>query len=952
MKKRTVIITSILYLFSFYLIGQVKDLNNKIPIDPTVKMGKLNNGLTYYLKHNEKPKNKAELRLVIKAGSVLEDEDQRGLAHFVEHMAFNGTKSFKKNELIDYLQSLGIEFGADLNAHTGFDETVYKLSVPTDETTLNTSLQVLRDWADGITFDNEEIDNERGIVAEELRARSGAGMRMYYQSIPVITNNSRYAERSPIGKLDVIMNSKYDAMKRYYRDWYRPDLMALVLVGDFDVAEVETKIVKLFESIKPVANPKERTYYKIPENQEPAVSIISDKEARGVSVSVYIKKEEKEVVTLNDYKQDLLQKLYTGMLRQRLSEVQLMPDAPFLSASAGIGNFLSNMDCYYLGATLKEDRVEDGIDALVTESERAKQYGFKASELERYKELLLNNADIRRKETGKLSSKTYYIEKYIDHFTDKAPIPSDAFIHEFYKAMLPTIQVEDVNSIASEWVRKDNIAVVIKAIEKEILVLPTKTKVLEILNNIALKEIAAYEDTLGDVKLMDVKPKLGKIESAEYNKNIDVTTWKLANGITVIAKPTQFQNDLISMSGFRSGGSSVAPDSLYVSAKYAGSIIGSSGLNNISKTDLKKLNMGKTVNVRPSINYYDDLFSGSSSSKDLERMLQMVNLYFTNPNKDKDVFNANKENLKSIYKDQDNNPGTLFEKRISEVMTDKHLRAIPLTVEQIENELNLDASYRFYKDRFSSANGFTFIFVGSFEIDTLKEFVTQYLGSLPSNLKEKSTWKDTGLRYATGDIKETIKKGIDDKSKVDMRFTSAFNFSVEKKESISLLAKLLKIKLYEEMREKMAGVYGVQVSGYASDRPYDWYRMNIRFTCDPENIEKLKNKVFEEIQKIKENGVSEADINKIKEAELANAKEYLEYNSYWSSKLKNAYEYKLNPNAILDYESHIDKIDSKMLQKAANRYFNMDSYAEFILLPEAFVNKPESIMLPEESVKK
>ncbi len=934
MKHLKSVLVVFFFLNTYGFLAQSTSLDKEIPIDPTVKIGKLSNGLTYYLKHNEKPKNKAELRLVINAGSVLEDEDQQGLAHFLEHMAFNGTKNFPKNELIDYLQSLGIEFGADLNAHTGFDETVYKLSVPTDTETLDTSLQVLRDWADGITFDEEEIDNERGVVAEELRARSGAGMRMYYQSIPVITNNSRYASRLPIGTLDVIMNSEYDAMKRFYRDWYRPDLMALVFVGDFDVIEVEVKIKELFESIKPVTNAKERIYYKIPENQEPAVTIISDKEARGVSISIYTKKEEKEVTTLNDYRQVLLQKLYTGMLRQRLSEVALLPDAPFLSSSAGIGNFLSNMDCYYLRANLKEDKIKKGIEALLIESERAKQYGFTDLELERYKSLLLNNADTHRKEAGKLSSKYYYIEKYIDNFTDNEPIPSDEFIYEFYKENLPTIQIEEVNKIGEEWVRSDNMTVVINAIDKPGLVLPSEDDIIQILKNVGLKDMEPYKDNLDTTELMDVKPMPGKIESSEYDEKIDVTTWKLANGVTVIAKPTQFQNDLISMNGFRPGGSSVAPDSLFVSARYAGNIIGSSGINNISKTDLKKLNMGKTVNVKPLINYYDDLFSGSSSSKDLERMLQMVNLYFTKPNKDVNVFNANKENLKSTYKDQDNSPGLFFEKKISEVMTQNHLRAIPLTDQQIENELNVDEVYDFYKDRFSSANGFTFIFVGSFEIDTLREYVTQYLGSLPSNLNEKSTWKDTGLRYSKGDIKETIIKGIDDKSKVDMRFTSAFDFSLKKKDELRLLAKLLKIKLTEEMREKMSGVYGVQVSGFATDKPYDWYRMHIRFTCDPKNIEKLKNKVFEEIKKIKENGASEADVNKIKEAELANIKEYMEYNSYWSYKLKTMYEYELDSKSILDYENKINKIDSKMFQDAANTYFDMKSYAEFILLPE------------------
>ncbi|GAA3610570.1 insulinase family protein [Flavivirga amylovorans] len=933
MKNVTVIIASILYLWNFNLIAQVEDLSNHIPIDPTIKMGKLSNGLTYYIKHNAKPKNKAELRLVLNAGSILEDEDQLGLAHFIEHMAFNGTKKFPKNELIDYLQSLGIEFGADLNAHTGFDETVYKLSVPTDEKTLGTSLQVLRDWADGITFSHEEIDNERGVVAEELRARSGAGMRMYYKSIPVITNNSRYADRLPIGTLDVIMNSKYDVMKRFYNDWYRPDLMALVLVGDFDVEQTEIKVKKIFKNIKPVKNPKERVYYEISDNEKPKITVITDKETKGVKVSIYIKKQETEVETLQDYKQVLLRSLYSGMLRQRLNEVSIKSNAPFLSATAGIGNFLANMDCYFLRANLKEDKVTEGIDALLTESERAKRFGFTATELERYKALLLNNADIRRKETGKLSTK-YYVEQYIDNFTDHVPIPSDVFKYEFYKEILPGISVEDVNNISKQWVREDNAAVVINAIEKEDLKLPTENDIKKILKKITLKDIEAYKDKLGDIELMSHKPEPGNIIKETYNKKVDVTTWELANGITIIAKPTQFQNDLISMNGFRPGGSSIAPDSLYVSARNAGNIIGSSGVNEISKTDLKKLNMGKTLSISPRINFYSELFSGSSSSKDLESMLQMTHLYFTKPNKDKNVFNAFKENLKSTYKDQDKSPGSYFEKRISEVMTKNHLRAIPLTDSQIEDGLKLDVAYNFYKERFSSANGFTFIFVGSFQIDSLKEYVTQYLGSLSSNLNETSSWKDIGLRYTQGGVKETIVKGVDDKSKVDMRFIGGFEFSLEEKKKLNLLGKLLKIKLTQEMREKMAGVYGVQVSGYASEIPYDWYRMNVRFTCDPDNVDKLIAKVFEEIEKIKKQGASPEDLNKIKEAELANAKDALEYNGYWISKLKEAYKYGLDFESVLEYEASINKIDSKMFQDAANAYFDMNNYAEFILLPE------------------
>lgn len=940
MKIFRILLAFIFLLSSYGLSAQTdlvntKNLNSKIPIDPTVKTGKLSNGLTYYIKHNPKPADKAELRLVLNVGSVLEDEDQQGLAHFIEHMAFNGTKSFEKNDLIDYLQSLGVEFGADLNAHTSFDETVYKLSIPTNDTDVfDKSLKVLRDWADGITFSHEEIDNERGIVAEELRARSGARTRMYYQSIPVLTNNSRYAERLPIGTLDVIMNSEYDALKRFYKDWYRPDLMALVIVGDFDVAETEEKVKTMFKSLKAVKNPRERIYYDIKDNDAPSVSIITDKEAQGVSISIYHKRQGTEVETLKDYKEQLLQLLYSGMLKQRLAEVEKSADAPFLSANAGMGKFLGPLDSYYLRAILKEDKIIEGIESLLTESERARRFGFKASELERYKAALLNSADLYRKETGKIPTRTY-IERYIDNYTDNKPIPSDTFRYHFYNEMLPTITVEDVNDLAKKWITDKNIAVVINAIDKEDLKLPNETEILELLNENAKKKVEPYVDSLEDLKLMTENPQGGKIVSSIYNDKIDMTMWKFANGVTVIAKPTSFQNDMISMNGFRPGGSSVAPDSLYVSARSAGNIIGASGINNISNTDLGKLNMGKSVKVTPYINFYDDLFSGSSSSADLERMLQMTYLYFTAPNKDQNVFDAYKASSLSLYKDQDKSPDAVFRKKISEVMTQNHLRGIPLTEEQVETGMDLETAFDFYKERFASANGFTFVFVGSFDIEKLKTFTTQYLGSLPSNLNEKSTWNDIGLRRPEGIIKNTIVKGIGDKSQVVMNFTGSLDFTLEQKEQLTLLAKLLKIKLTEELREKMSGVYGVRVSGFAANRPNDWYRMSIEFTCAPENVERLINKVLEEIEVIKREGASEKDLHKLKEAELSRTKEWLTNNSYWVAKLKEAYEFDLEYSDILNYETEINKMSTKDFKDAANTYFDERNYAEFILLPES-----------------
>ncbi|KJD36342.1 hypothetical protein PW52_07085 [Tamlana sedimentorum] len=931
--KKIVVILAIIFSFKSFNISAQNNLQNNIPNDPSIKIGKLKNGLTYYIKRNAKPKNKAELRLVLKAGSILEDQDQLGLAHFIEHMAFNGTKHFPKNELINYLQSIGVEFGADLNAHTSFDETVYKLSVPTDNETLKTSLQVLRDWADGITFDHEEIDKERGVVAEELRARNGVGSRMYYQSIPVLTNNSRYAERAPIGTLDVILNAKYSALKRFYNDWYRPDLMALVFVGDFNLEQIEQQIKTTFSGIKSTKKPRERLYYNIPNNDKPAVTVQSDKEATGSKVSIYVKRLEDEVNTLNDLKQVVLQRLYSGMLRQRLSEIEVQPNAPFLSAKAGIGNFLATTDSYFLGASLKENQLLNGIEGLLIESERAKRYGFTESELKRYKKLFLNNADIRRKEDGKLSNK-YYVEQYIDNFTSKTPIPSDNFSYNFYKDILPSITVADVNAISEKWVRDDNMAIVVNTVQKEGVNTPKNEQVIALIDKVKKLELEPYVDKLSNVKLLETPPNQGRIVATDYNKEVDVTTWKLANGITIIVKPTTFQNDLISMSGFRSGGSSTAPDSIYVSARNAGNIISKSGVNGISNINLEKLSMGKTVKVSPRINYYDDLFSGSSSSKDLEYMMQLVHLYFTNPNKDENVFGAFKESLKSVYKNQDDSPGAYFEKGIAKHITNSHLRAMPLTVDQIEGELQLDEAFNFYKSRFSNANGFTFIFVGSFKLEHLKPLVEQYIGSLPANINVESKSKDTGLRYATGVGRKVFYKGISDKSTVDLRFTGNIDFSLEEKENLSLLAKLLKIKLTEELREKMSGVYGVRVSSFASNKPYQWYRIAIRFTCDPENVEKLIAKTLEEIEDIKTNGASLNYINKIKQAELTNYEQFLENNNFWSSKLKTIYEYNLNLEDVLHHEEEIDSIDSDLFKKTAKKYFNSENYAEFILMPE------------------
>lgn len=929
-------ISILLFFISSFSFGQKKeattDLNEKIPIDSSVKIGKLENGLTYYVRHNPKSKNKAELRLVINAGSILETDEQQGLAHFLEHMAFNGTANFEKNELINFLQNLGVEFGADLNAHTSFDETVYKLTLPTEnEEIYNQGLQILRDWADGIILSDVDIDEERGVVAEELRSGLVGSRRLFNQYVPLITNEARYAKRLPIGQLDVILNADYEQIRDFYKNWYRPDLMAVIVVGDINIEGTIKKIEETFKNMKSPEDPRTRVKYSIPDITETKAGVFTDEEVVDLNFYAYYKKDKKTFKTLGDYREKLLQKLYSGMLNLRLKELVESGDAPFLKAGVGIGTFLADKSAYYISASLKETNVEDGITTVIRESERARRFGFTPQELERYKSSILNSANVRRKEEGKINSKTY-VEGYIDHFINQDPIPASEFSYKFYKEQLPGISLEEVNNIAEKWIRDENITLVLAGPEKEDLKLPNEEGLKKLLNSVKNMKLDPYVDDLNVTKIMQEKPAAGKYIDSKYIESVGVTELKLSNGITVILKPTSLQNDIINLSAFRSGGSSLAPDSNYISARNAGEIISESGINNISSSALRKLNMGKTVSVRPYINFYDELIRGTSSTDELETMLQMTHLYFTNPNKDENIFKAFKARQIASVKNEDASPFGYFYKRIAIEMTDNHLRAIPITMEQIENELDLDKAYEFYKNRFSNADGFTFLFVGNFDIEGIKPLLETYLGSLPAFKSEHSS-KDIGLRYTQGNNK-TYYRGKEEKGDVQLRFNGKTDFSIKEQKIINALASLVKLKLYEELREKMGEVYGIRVAGYITDVPYEWYRLSVEFSCSPENVDELIKAVHAEIETIKTRGVEEADLTKIKEAIRLNAKEGLDYNSYWVSKLKESYEFNLDPANILDYNSFADELTGEDLQNAAIKFLKKDAYSQFILLPE------------------
>jgi len=927
----------LLLLASTFVLAQEKNitgkLDGKLPVDPNVTIGKLENGLTYYIRKNSKPEDKVELRLVVNAGSMLEDENQQGLAHFLEHMAFNGTKNFEKNELVSYLQSVGVKFGADLNAYTSFDETVYILPIPSDdEEILNKGLTVLEDWAHNINLTEEEIDKERGVVIEEWRLGQGANQRMRDEWFPVMFKDSRYAERLPIGKKEVLESFDYETLKKFYKDWYRPDLMAVVAVGDIDPATMEKKIKEQFGKIEKVENPKKREFFDVPDHEETFVSVVTDPEASFTQIQLVYKQENEETESLLDYRRDVVYRLYTGMLNQRLDELKQSAEPPFFFASTGHGSMVRTKSNYSSFAVVGENGVENGLNALVTENERVKRYGFTAGELERYKSTLLNRMEQAFNESDKTESSRYASE-YIRNFLSNEPIPGIEFEYDFYKKVLPTILIEEVNALSKKWIKDSNQVIVVTGPQKEGVEMPTEEEVREILKEAENEDIEAYEDAEVKSSFMEEKPSPGKVTATKELETVEATELTLSNGVKVVLKPTDFKNDEILMRAFSYGGQSLYPNEDDENASYASQIINQSGIKDLSVTDIKKMLSGKTVSVNPFIGTLSEGFRGESAPKDFETMLQMVHLYFTQPRKDEASFESFKSKNKMLYGNLMSNPQFFYSDKVSKILTQNHPRGGGFPEPEDLDKIDLDRSFEIYQDRFADAGDFTFFFVGSFNIEEVKPMLEAYLGSLPTTSREE-TWKDLGIRPPSGVVEEVVNKGKDEKSRVTIVFTGETEYDKQSNYELKSLGELLTNKLIELLREEKGGVYGVGASGSLSRYPYEKYTFRVGFPCSPENAEDLVQATFDQIKAIKDEGVSEEDLNKVKETQKRERKDNLQKNDYWVGAL---YSYYYNDSELEDfyaYEEQIEDLSSEALQEVAKKYLDMNQYVKVVLMPE------------------
>jgi zinc protease len=909
-------------------------LEEPLPIDPHVSIGRLENGLTYYIRSNSEPKNRAELRLVVNAGSILEEEHQQGIAHYLEHLAFNGTKNFAKHQIVDYLESLGVRFGPDLNAYTSFDETVYRLQVPTEnEETLETALQILEDWAHNILFTEEEVEKERGVIIEEWRLGRGADARIRDKQIPILFKDSRYADRRPIGKLEYIKTFQAEDFRRFYNEWYRPDLMAVIAVGDFDPSRMEQTIRKLFSRLEPVADPSERKLYPLPDHKETLFAIASDAEATESRLSIITKHDVQPFNTVGDYRRILVEALYHRMLNDRLGELTRKPDAPFLDAYSGKGRLVRTKDFYILGARVSDGGFERGIEALLTESKRAREFGFTATELERTKREILKRIEQYYNERDKTHS-AEFVREYIDHYLENEPIPGIEYEFELYKEFIPEITLQEVNSLASEWLSEENRVMLISAPEKAGVPIPKESDLLAVFDRVEKRQITAYVDRTSDAPLLSAPPAAGSITAEQTIDGLGVKVWTLSNGARVVLKPTDFKNDEVLFNSYSPGGTSLVEDRDFIAAETAVEAVTEGGIGSFTLIELEKKLAGKAVHVSPWISGLFEGIRGSSRPEDLESMFQLIYLYFTSPRKDSSAFLAYRQRLEGKLQNRMSSPEEVFWDTVLSAISQDHFRYRPWTTETLR-EMDLERSYKIYQDRFADASDFTFFFVGSLDLERIKPLVTRYLGGLPS-LRRRENWRDLGVDPPQGVVEQTIKKGTEQKSQVQIVFNGSFEWTLKEVITMKALAEVLDIRLRENIREEEGGTYSIGAFASPSHYPDEEFHVFVGFGCAPEQAETLSRLVFQDVRDLQANGPRESDVTKVKEILKRERETNLRSNDFWVDVLRSYFINEQDPHLILDYSRMVEEITSASLQRAAIRYLNTQRYVKVTLYPETW----------------
>ncbi len=936
MKKVFLFIVAVFCALAVFAQKGDLNLNDPIKADPNVTIGKLDNGMTYYIRRNTYPKDRVEFRIAVNAGSNQENDNQQGLAHFTEHMAFNGIEGFPSNSVVDHLRSKGVVFGADLNAYTSFDETVYMIPMPLDDPgNIDLGLKILRGWAAGLLFDHKEIDEERGVIIEEYRLGLGADDRMRKEYWPVLMKDSRYADRMPIGKLDILQTFDYQVIKDFYHDWYRPDLQAVIVVGDIDVKEVETKIKTMFGNIPAKQNPRKKEIYGIGSNEDPLVAVCTDKEATGNEVMLIRKHPHFAMKTIGDFRKQLCIDLYNTMYDARFAEMTQDPKCPFLYASAGYGNFIGNTDMYGSSASAKENRIPDALRVLMQEDYRVLKYGFLQTELDRAKEDLLERYDKAAKEADKTES-ARFASQYINNFLREDPIPGAKRENNYAKKLIEGITLDEINALAKNWVTPENTVAIVTAPDKEGVSVPTKEEILGIMNDKSLGIVQPYVDTYKDQEILEKENlKAGKITSVEKIDAVGAEKWTLSNGITVYLKKTDYKNDEILFSASSKGGKTLYPVKDLASADFASEIIDRGGIAGLDYNSLMKKMKGKNVGVSPNIDLLSEGFSGSSSPKDLEFFFQYLNAFFTNPRIDPNAYDLVMQETKEQIKMLTTQPMYKYlGQLIDAAMSHDPYRKTALTMDDdYLNQVNFDRAVQIYKERFANPADFTFFFVGNYDEKEMKEYVELYLGSMKTDSKKEnynlSVLKPLPEKATT----QTIYAGSEQQGYMGMYISNPIEWNYKNSIIADMIGEALDIQFVRIVREKMGDVYSPMVQMGASKLPNPELTLLILLGCDPVKTDKLADASLKILNDFKKKGPDNKSLELVKKQMTSTRDKNIQTNRFWLSYISNKVvqdEPLTNPN---EYNAMVNSITKKDMIEFMKKYFKPEIYTRADMHP-------------------
>lgn len=909
-----------------------------VPIDPKVRYGKLDNGLTYYIRHNQQPKQRAEFYIAQNVGAILENDDQNGLAHFLEHMCFNGTKNFPGKGIINYFEKIGVKFGSNINAYTSLDETVYNLSdVPTiRQGIIDSALLVLHDWSSFVLLEDKEIDAERGVIREEWRTGAGAERRMWKESNKLKYPGSQYAKRDVIGDTAVINNFSYKTLRDYYQKWYRPDQQAILVVGDMDVDAIEAKIKTMFADIKAKPNAGERPIYPILNNVDPIIAVVRDPEARMTRIELEYKHDKLPVevkLSMGGYMKGVIDNLISTMMGYRIDEITKQADAPFVGGYAYYGELVKSKDAFQFLAVPKEGQELTGLNAMLLEAEKMKRYGFTNSEFERSKTDLLKRIENAYNDRDNQKNRNL-VQEYYRHFLNAEPIPGIEWEFETLKQILPMLTLDMVNQVAKRYVTDENLIVSFMAPEKATVIIPSNEQILAAIDSAKKAELTAKAEEDLNKPLIEKAPKAGKIKKVSQNSSFETTEWKLSNGVTVVFKPTEFKNDEILMSAYSYGGLSKVKDASDLpSGVMAASVISNNGLGQYSQIELGKLLTGKIASANPYISQYSEGFNGKSSVADFETMLQLVYLNFTAPRKDDNAYASLQNMMRTSLANRSSDPRYAFSDSVSLTVNGHSPRTIIMDLKTAE-KIDQDKALAIFKQRFASPSDFTFIFTGKIDQENpaVKNAILTYLGGIKAK-KIIENYDDDKVRKPQGKVSNYFNQEMKVKKASNyILYNAKIPYNMQNRVTMNAIGSILNIRYLESIREKEGGSYGVGVRGSINNTPIDEAIIMMQFDTDPEKQQKLIGIIHQEVNEIVANGPREDDLQKVKENLLKKFEEDLRENNWWQSAIVLYYQDKLN--LVNDYKQAVEALSPSLIQSTLKKITDQGNVIEVVMKPK------------------